>query len=92
MADIIINSDKFQSAEKRGLCPICGEVMKEVDRMKEGQCFFIWFKCGRENCDGQWLQKQPVWQAEHTEEMAANNQKKSLSYYEKLVSPEYSRT
>ena len=29
MADII-NGTRFQSAEKRGLCPICGEVMKEA--------------------------------------------------------------
>ena len=89
MADLTINSTKFQSAEKKGLCPVCGEAMKEVDRMREGLHFFVWFKCGRENCDGQWLQKRPVWQAEHTEEMAVNNQEKALTSYGNSVSPQY---
>jgi len=80
MADII-NITKFQSAEKRGLCPVCGEVMKEVDRMKEGHCFFIWFKCGRENCDGQWLQKQPIWQEDRSETIAVKNVEKVLTSY-----------
>jgi hypothetical protein len=90
MAYLAVNSAKFQSAEKEGRCPVCGEVMKEVDRMKEGLHFFVWFKCAVENCDGQWLQKLPAWQAEHIEEIAVNNQEKSLSYYEKLISPQYS--
>ncbi|MFA6187475.1 MAG: hypothetical protein WC770_09760 [Phycisphaerae bacterium] len=86
MADII-NNTRFQSAEKEGLCPICGERMKEVDRMKEGLNFFVWFKCRRENCDGQWLQKQFAWQMEHTGKTAVSKQENSLAYYEKLVSP-----
>lgn len=82
MADIIINGDKFKSAEKKGLCPICGEAMEEVDRMKEGQQFFIWFKCRRENCSGQWLQKQPVWQEDRSEMVVVNNnQLNTLAYY-----------
>ncbi|MCE5340022.1 MAG: hypothetical protein LLF92_02690 [Planctomycetaceae bacterium] len=54
---LVANSAKFQSAEEKGLCPVCGKVMKEVDRMKEGSHFFVWYKCTEENCDGQWLQK-----------------------------------
>ena len=90
MAYLAVDNTKFQSAEKEGLCPVCGEVMKEVDRMKEGLHFFVWFKCGIENCEGQWLQKRPVPQVEYIEEIAVNNQGNSLAYYEKLVSPQYS--
>lgn len=85
------NSTKFQSAEKEGLCPICGELMKEVDRMKEGLYFFVWFKCERENCEGQWLQKRAARQAENTEElMVVNNQEEALTSYGKSVSPQSS--
>jgi len=80
MADII-NSTRFQSAEQKGLCPVCGEVMKEIDRMKEGQYFFIWFKCGRDNCDGQWLQKQPVWQDDRSGMPVVNTVEKVLTSY-----------
>jgi hypothetical protein len=55
-----VTDAKFQLAERMGLCPVCGGVMKEMDRIREGPHFFIWFKCGRENCDGQWLQKQAI--------------------------------
>ena len=78
MAYLAVNSTKFNSAEKEGVCPVCGEVMNEVDRMKEGLHFFVWFKCRKENCDGQWLQKRPVWQAKPIEEMVVNNQEKAL--------------
>ena len=71
------NDTKFQSAETEGLCPVCGEIMTEVDRMKEGMSFFVWFKCKAENCNGQWLQKRPAWPADHTEERVANNQEKA---------------
>lgn len=77
MAYLTVNSKKFNSAEKEGLCPICGGVMKEVDRMKEGPHFFIWFKCRIENCYGQWLQKRPIRQAQRM--MVVNNQEKALT-------------
>lgn len=85
MANLVMNSTRFQSAEKRGLCPVCGEVMKEVDRMKEGQHFFIWFKCAKEDCQGQWLQKQPVWQEDRSEMAVVNNHIKALSSYLELA-------
>ena len=78
MANFTVDSIKYQSAEEEGLCPVCGEVMKEVDRIKEGPHFFVWFKCRIENCYGQWLQKRPAWQAEHTEGTVVNNQEKAL--------------
>ena len=88
MAYLTKNSTKFQSAEKEGLCPVCGETMKEVDRMKEGQHFFVWFKCVRKNCDGQWLQKQPACQAERAEEMVVNHQETALASYQKSALPQ----
>ena len=42
------------------LCPACGSVMSEVDRLKEGGHIFVWFECTKENCGGQWLQKKPL--------------------------------
>ncbi len=39
------------------LCPACGAVMLEVDRLKEGGHIFIWFECSQKDCGGQWLQK-----------------------------------
>ena len=79
MAYFTVDGTKFQSAEKEGLCPVCGEVMKEVDRMKEGRHFFVWFKCSAENCDGQWLQKQLASQAEFAEEPAGANRQEVLA-------------
>jgi hypothetical protein len=73
------NSTKFQSAEDKGLCPVCGEVMKEVDRIKEGLHFFVWFKCGTEHCNGQWLQKRPACPSEQIEEPTVNNPQKTLT-------------
>ncbi len=39
------------------LCPACGAVMLEVDRLREGSHVFIWFECSQKDCGGQWLQK-----------------------------------
>jgi hypothetical protein len=82
---LIANSAKFQSAENEGLCPICGKLMMEVDRMKEGLHFFVWFKCGIGNCEGQWLQKQPAWEVKHTHEMAVNNPQQVLQSMQSLA-------
>ena len=37
-------------------CPQCGGLMREMDRIDEGTTTYIWFECGRDDCDGQWLQ------------------------------------
>lgn len=36
-------------------CPQCGGPMREMDRINEATTY-VWFECGREDCDGQWLQ------------------------------------
>lgn len=57
MLDLDEIDTKFQLAEKEGLCPVCGRIMAEVDRLREGDHVFIWFKCIKKECNGQWLQK-----------------------------------
>ena len=87
MADVIINSARFNCAEQKGLCPVCGEAMKEEDRVKEGLHMFVWYKCEREGCDGQWLQKRLVWQTKHSQEPAAIDiVEQPMSSYGKAVS------
>jgi hypothetical protein len=49
--------NKFQQADELSLCPECGAVMDEVDRLTEGECVYIWLECSKSACDGQWLQK-----------------------------------
>jgi hypothetical protein len=50
-------ADKFSRAEELGLCPECGAVMSEMERLPADSYTFIWYKCSRSDCDGQWLQK-----------------------------------
>lgn len=38
-------------------CPDCGDRMTEVDRCNENGVLFVWYECGRNDCDGQWLEK-----------------------------------
>jgi hypothetical protein len=60
-----LNMDKIDLKHRQTgnivLCPACGSVMSEVDRLKEGGHIFVWFECGRDNCGGQWLQKKPLY-------------------------------
>jgi hypothetical protein len=49
--------NKFHKADDLGLCPECGAVMKEVDRLIEGKRTYIWLECSKSDCNGQWLQK-----------------------------------
>jgi hypothetical protein len=51
--------DKFQRAEELGLCPECGAVMNEQDRLTEGPYTYIWLECSKSDCGGQWMQKKP---------------------------------
>ncbi|OHB66302.1 MAG: hypothetical protein A2Y77_06625 [Planctomycetes bacterium RBG_13_62_9] len=39
------------------LCPECGAIMTEADRLIEGPNVFVWYICSRMGCDGQWLRK-----------------------------------
>jgi len=42
------------------LCPECGAVMVEFDRLEEDGAVFIWYSCTREDCTGQWLAKRAL--------------------------------
>jgi hypothetical protein len=47
----------FQQATEQKICPECGTQMAEIDRLNENGSVFVWYKCSRDNCNGQWLQK-----------------------------------
>ncbi len=48
---------KIKHVKNKRFCPECDEEMKEVDRCNESGVLFVWYECGKDNCDGQWLQK-----------------------------------
>jgi hypothetical protein len=50
-------STRFDLADEYGLCPECGAQMREIDRLKESSCSFVWLACTQVDCDGQWLQR-----------------------------------
>ncbi len=39
------------------LCPDCGCLMTEVERLRENGFTFVWFECRQPYCNGQWLEK-----------------------------------
>ncbi|MDO8302523.1 MAG: hypothetical protein Q7T18_04700 [Sedimentisphaerales bacterium] len=41
-------------------CPECKGRMEEADRRDENDTLFIWYKCRRPDCRGQWLKKIPL--------------------------------
>ena len=49
----------FVRAEQEQLCPECGARMAEMDRLNEGNAAYVWYKCAKDNCNGQWLAKVP---------------------------------
>jgi hypothetical protein len=36
-------------------CPECGAVMAEEDRLVEDDTLFVWFKCAKDDCEGEWF-------------------------------------
>ena len=51
---------KYSKVNEYCLCPECGAVMNEVDRMTEAHYVYIWFECSKSDCMGQWLKKVKV--------------------------------
>ena len=49
-----------QQSLKNQRCPECGTFMSEIERRKENRKLFIWYQCGRGNCDGQRLEQMSV--------------------------------
>ena len=49
----------FIRAEQERLCPECGARMAEMDRLNEGNTTYVWYKCAKDNCNGQWMAKVP---------------------------------
>jgi hypothetical protein len=48
-----------QKAEHK-LCPECGACMVVEDQCTESEAVFTWYSCTRDDCDGQWLEKEIV--------------------------------
>lgn len=48
---------KTRRQQNLGLCPECNAMMVELERCIENSILFVWYKCSRPGCDGQWLQK-----------------------------------
>lgn len=46
-------------AKYQQLCPECGAKMTEADRVCENGMIFVWYRCSKDACTGQWLQKMP---------------------------------
>ena len=46
---------RFYRAANRQICPECGSPMEMIDRRQESGTLFIWYRCMRIGCDGDWL-------------------------------------
>ncbi len=55
---------RIARAKYQQLCPECGSKMTETDRVCEDGMVFVWYRCSRDLCTGQWLQKTPRMSAE----------------------------
>ncbi len=51
--------DQFQTKSDsfRPLCPDCGTAVVKVDSSREDSVLYVWYKCSRRDCSGQWLEK-----------------------------------
>ncbi len=48
---------RIMLAKYQQLCPECGARMTESDRVCENGMIFVWYRCSKHDCSGQWLQK-----------------------------------
>ncbi|MFH1371389.1 MAG: hypothetical protein ABII09_08915 [Planctomycetota bacterium] len=55
---------RIARAKYQQLCPECGAKMAETDRVCENGTIFVWYRCSKDLCTGQWLQKIPQMSAE----------------------------
>ena len=51
---------RIARAKYQQLCPECGARMNEIDRVRENGTIFVWYKCSKDLCAGQWLEKRTI--------------------------------
>jgi hypothetical protein len=62
-------------------CPECGAPMTEVERVRENGFFFIWYECSRQNCNGQWLERESVLSPKRNPKTEHNQPADIVPYY-----------
>lgn len=38
-------------------CPDCSGMLKVVEQVNENSVSFVWYKCSKADCSGQWLER-----------------------------------
>ena len=51
---------QFRQSDCAPICPRCGCLMEETDRVAENGSLYIWYECSTADCDEQWLSKKPA--------------------------------
>ena len=48
------------ASRRMPLCPKCGRVLHEVERVVEEGSLYLWYECGGPDCEDRWYEKGPV--------------------------------
>ena len=49
---------KAASKADKQFCPDCNTVMVIAEQFVENDIQYTWYECSRDNCSGQWLQRE----------------------------------
>jgi len=52
-----IERTRHSQKEEQKICPEYRASMAAVDQCEENGVLFRWYECTRDDCDGQWLEK-----------------------------------
>lgn len=53
-------TEVIRQAQTAFACPECQSAMKAAEVSEENGIRYTWYVCSRENCGGQWLQKEAI--------------------------------
>jgi hypothetical protein len=51
----VVTTLTLRKPMKRRFCPECGALMTEEDTLRRNDTLFVWFKCSKGDCDGEWF-------------------------------------